>query len=98
MKKLYRLFLFIFLFVTCFTPPAAVASQEKALSHPFLASNQTNNISEQAAVTIAKQRINGRVLAVSRKNNAYRIKILSDKGTVHIISVNSNDGSVSPAH
>ncbi len=98
MKKLYRLFLLIVLFVTCFTPPAAVASQEKAFSHPFLASNQTNNISEQAAVTIAKQRINGRVLAVSRKNNAYRIKILSDKGTVHIISVNSNDGSVSPAH
>lgn len=35
MKKLYRLFLLIVLFVTCFTPPAAVASQEKAFSHPF---------------------------------------------------------------
>ncbi len=98
MKKFYRLLLLTVVLVICFTPPAATAGQKNTLSHSFLASNQTNNISEQAAVTIAKQRINGRVLAVSRTNNTYRIKILSDKGTVHIISVNSNDGSVSPAH
>jgi starvation-inducible outer membrane lipoprotein len=98
MKKFYRLFLSTVLLATCSTSPAAIAGQKYALSHSSLASNQTNNISEQAAVTIAKQHINGRVLAISRTNNAYRIKILSDKGTVHIISVNSSDGSVSSTH
>jgi len=96
MKKYYRIFLLTVVLATCFTPPAATAGQKNALSHSILASNQTNNISEQAAITIAKQHINGRVLAVNHTNNTYRIKILSDKGTVHIVSVNSSDGSVSP--
>lgn len=92
MKKFYRFFLLSVVLVTCFTPPVAATGQNNALSHYFLASNQT--ISEQVAVTIAKQHINGRVLAVNRTDTAYRIKILSDKGTIHILSVNNTDGSI----
>ena len=95
MKKFYRFFLLTIVLITCFTPPVAAAGQNNARSHYFLASNQT--ISEQAAVTIAKQHINGRVLAVNRTDTAYRIKILSDKGTIHIVSVNSTDGSIQPS-
>lgn len=96
MKMFYRFFLLTIVLATSFTPPEAAAGQNNALSHYFLASNQT--ISEQAAVTIAKQHIKGRVLAVSRTDTTYRIKILSDKGTVHIVSVNSTSGAISPSH
>jgi len=95
MKKFYRLFLFTIVLATCFISPVATAGQKNVLSHYLLASNQ--QISEQAAVTIAKKHINGRILAVSRTDGTYRIKILSEKGTVHIVSVNSTDGSVSTA-
>lgn len=96
MKKFYRSFLLTIVLATCFISPVATAGQNNALSHYHLASNQT--ISEQAAVTIAKQHIKGRVLAVSRTDTTYRIKILSDKGTVHIVSVNSTSGAISPSH
>lgn len=95
MKKFYRLFLLTVVLATCFISPVATAGQNNVLSHYLLASNQ--HISEQTAVTIAKKHINGRVLAVNRTEGTYRIKILSEKGTVHIVSVNSADGSVSTA-
>ena len=95
MKKLCRLFLLTVVLATCFISPVATAGQNNVLSHYLLASNQ--HISEQAAVTIAKKHINGRVLAISRTGGTYRIKILSEKGTVHIVSVNGTDGSVSTA-
>ena len=95
MKKFYRLFLLTVVLATCFISPVATAGQNNVLSHYHLASNQ--QISEQAAVTIAKKHINGRVLAVSLTDSTYRIKILSDKGIVHIVSVNSANGSISTA-
>ena len=95
MKKFYRLFLLTVVLATCFISPVATAGQNNALSHYHLASNQ--QISEQSAVTIAKKHINGRVLAVTLEDGTYRIKILSNKGTVHIVSVNSTDGSISAA-
>lgn len=78
--------------------PQAMADR-KSNPFPFIqASNHSNSLSEQAAVAIAKQHVDGRVLAINRVDNAYRIKILSNKGTVHIVTVNSKDGSISFAH
>ncbi len=95
MKKHYRLFLLTVVLATCFISPVATAGQNNVLSHYLLASNQ--QISEQSAVTIAKKHIKGRVLTVTHKDGTYRVKILSDKGIVHIVSVNSTDGSISTA-
>ena len=51
-------------------------------------------ISEQQAVAIAQRHFKGRVLAISRANNRYRIKILSDQGAVHTVLVDAQTGAV----
>ncbi len=57
-------------------------------------SNAQANISKQKAASIAQQRIKGRVLSVELAGDAYRVKILSDEGSVHILSINASNGAV----
>ncbi len=52
------------------------------------------SISKQKATSIAQQRIKGRVLSVELVGDAYRVKILSDEGSVHILSINASNGAV----
>lgn len=56
------------------------------------------DITEPKAITIAQQHFKGRVLAINHSDNAYRIKILSNQGTVHIIRINAADGTVISMH
>ena len=53
-------------------------------------------ISSQQASDIARQQIPGRVLAVEQSQHhgrvVYRIKILSDRGEVHILLIDANSG------
>lgn len=52
------------------------------------------DIDKQQAVSIANQVWSGRVLAVKRKGNVYRVKKLNDKGEVRTIVIDAQDGKV----
>ncbi|MDH5734501.1 MAG: hypothetical protein OEY87_00140, partial [Gammaproteobacteria bacterium] len=54
--------------------------------------NKAAGISKQQAASIAQQEYSGRVLAVKHVNGIYHVKILSDKGEVRTVRVNSSTG------
>lgn len=56
------------------------------------------NITEQKAITIAQQNFSGRVLTINHLENAFRVKMLSRHGTVHIIMINDEDGVIISSH
>ncbi len=58
------------------------------------ATSPAGGISEQHAIAIAQQHFKGHVLAISQSDKHYRIKILSERGTVHMVLINAVDGSV----
>lgn len=90
MKKL-KVFCLITILLTFFGS-LAIAEQDNAVSP------QSAGISQQKAVDIAQQQFTGRVIAIHHTDNAYRIKILSASGSVHIVLVNDADGAVISAH
>ncbi len=53
-------------------------------------------ISKQEAVSIATQRHPGRVLAVKKKANDYKVKIISDSGKVQVIRIDAKSGKIKP--
>ena len=61
-------------------------------------SSPLTDITKQKAIAIAQQHFKGRVLAINHDDNIYRIKILSNQGTVHTILINARDGSVISTH
>ncbi len=97
MKISYRFILFIAVLLANFTTQA-IAYSKLNPSYYYQASNQQDGISEQAAAAIAQKQIGGRVLAIRRVNNNYRIKILSNHSTVHIVVVNAINGKVMSSH
>ncbi len=74
--------------------PQVAASWKSYPSSYYLASNHQAAITQQEATTIAQRQINGRILAINRIDNAYRIKILSNQGSVHIIIINASNGKI----
>ena len=97
MKIFYRFTLFFTVILASFTSQAVADSKHNSSTY-YQTSDQQEGISEQAAVAIAQKQINGRVLAISRINNIYRIKILSNQSTVHIVSVDAVNGTIKPSH
>ncbi|MEK6686656.1 MAG: PepSY domain-containing protein [Pseudomonadota bacterium] len=73
---------------------AMANGQDTAANYYRTGSNSQTGITEQKAITIAQQHFKGRVLAINHSDNTYRIKILGDQGTVHIILINAADGAV----
>lgn len=61
-------------------------------------SDPTAGITEQKAISIAQQQIKGRVLAINQMDRTYRVKILSDQGTIHTILIDLQDGTVISMH
>lgn len=55
-------------------------------------------ITEQKAIAIAQQHFRGRILAVNHSDDKYRIKILSNQGTVHIVLINAMNGTIISTH
>jgi uncharacterized membrane protein YkoI len=51
-------------------------------------------ISKQQAVSIATQKYPGRVLAVKKKANDYKVKIISDSGKVQVIRIDAKSGEI----
>ncbi|MBY0482930.1 PepSY domain-containing protein [Nitrosomonas sp.] len=72
--------------------------QSSASNYYRTGSNSLTDITEQKAIAIAQQHFKGRVLAINHDDNIYRIKILSNQGTIHTILINARDGSVISTH
>ena len=53
-----------------------------------------NGISKQQAISAAQQASPGRVLAIERDNNTYRVKMLNANGEVRIIVVDASSGEL----
>lgn len=60
-----------------------------------LASNeeQTQDIGQAQAATIAQRRYGGKVLKISRQGNTYRVKLLLPSGVVKTVSVDASNGA-----
>lgn len=77
----------------------AVADRDNsALDRYQTRSPQPSGINEQKAIAIAQQHFKGRILAINHSDNIYRIKILSNQGTVHSILINATNGAVISTH
>lgn len=61
-------------------------------------SDPTAGITEQKAINIAQQQIKGRVLAINQMDHTYRVKILSNQGTIHTVLIDAQDGTVISMH
>jgi uncharacterized membrane protein YkoI len=72
----------------------AIALSSLLLAPLHAAPQQNGGISEQQAVSIAQQQHPGKVLAVRRSGNNYRVKSLSDSGQVRIIVIDASSGKV----
>lgn len=91
----YRHYLLIAVFVTGLTSGVAIAQKDSTHGQ---ASNQHTEISQQQAVTIAQRHVPGRLLSIQRATDSYRVKILSSKGTVHIVTIDARSGVVIATH
>lgn len=76
----------------------ATAARQNTAGEPSKASDAAAGISEQRAIAIAQQHFKGRVLAINQIDHLYRVKILSEQGTVHMVLINALDGSVVSMH
>lgn len=75
------------------------AGQENyAASNYRMDSVPSSIVTEQKALVAAQLHVKGRVLAINHTDDIYRIKILSQQGTIHVILVNAQDGSVVYPH
>lgn len=72
--------------------------QNNALNYHRTNNNSSTGITEQKAIVIAQQHFKGRVLAINHSDDVYRIKILSNQGTIHIILINAADGTIISTH
>lgn len=75
------------------------ADRQTTVLNPYrTGTSQPAGITEQKAIAIAQQHFKGRILAVNHSDDTYRIKILSNQGTVHIVLINATNGAIISAH
>lgn len=81
-------------------PISQVAAQPNFKTGYSQIANPSNavSITEQKAIAIALQNFSGRVLAINHLEDAFRVKMLSRHGTVHIIMINAADGVIISSH
>jgi len=96
MNRWWKISIIALITISALTP-ATAGKHSVATEHPTH-SDPATGISEQKAITIAQQHFNGRVLAINHTDHTYRIKILSEKGTVHTVLINALDGTVVSTH
>ena len=80
MKLLLLMKSFCVIGCLCLCLSFSVVAQEK---------HNVAKLSKQQAIKIAKQRVHGKVIKVSRKQSHYRVKLLTPKGRV--VSINVDD-------
>lgn len=66
--------------------------------HNQLHGQQQSEISQRKAIAIAQKHIKGRVLDIKPENGVYRVKILSDRGMIHVVRVNAANGKIISGH
>lgn len=93
---IYRYCLLIIVLIAGFSGVTTAFAQQN-LFYEY-ASNQHAEISQQQAVAIAQRHVPGRLLSVQRSADNYRVKILSSKGTVHVVTVDARNGTVIATH
>lgn len=98
MNKLWNTLIIIAMVMTSPITQALADWQNNVLNYHRTNSNSLTGITEKKAITIAQQHFKGRVLAISHSDDVYRIKILSNQGTVHIILINAADGTIISTH
>ncbi|MBX3629632.1 MAG: PepSY domain-containing protein [Nitrosomonas sp.] len=96
MNKLTIFFLIVFLLVV--SPVLAQTSGETRSIYRDQVVDQHSEISQRKAIAIAQKYIKGRVLDIKQHGDIYRVKILSEKGSVHIVQVNAIDGEIITGH
>ncbi|MDC8444712.1 MAG: PepSY domain-containing protein [Nitrosomonas sp.] len=79
-------------------PVHALAIGEGPGAHHYQVANQRGAISQRKAIAIAQSYIQGRVLDIRQHNGIYRVKILSERGSIHIVQVNASDGEIITGH
>lgn len=87
---------FTILLYVVYLPCLAVAENAQAQTRDLLPIN-INSQSVRKAVKQALSQYKGTVLSVEEKNGRYVIKILSEGGTIKMISV-ANDNKAKPVH
>ncbi|SER55194.1 hypothetical protein SAMN05421690_103717 [Nitrosomonas sp. Nm51] len=92
LKKFFLIALFLTFFPTC-----AMASERQETTN-LQSPDRHAEISQRRAISIAQQHIKGRVLDIRRNENIYRVKILSDQGSIHVIQVGVIDGKIKSGH
>lgn len=95
MQKSHRHLLLILVSIISISFMSPVVAGGNSYHH---ASSQQESISKQVAVATAQKHIKGRVLAINRINHNYRIKILSNQGTVHIVVIDHSTGEIISSH
>ena len=94
-----RVILALVMIVTSSVTQVMAAAQSNATNDARTGSYSTPGIiTEQKAIMIAQQHFKGRVLAINQTDHTYRIKILSNQGTVHMVLINALDGTVISTH
>ena len=76
----------------------ATADTQNPMDKQSIDTDLAKGITEQKAITIAQQQVNGRVLAINQTNQTYRVKILSSQGRIHIVLIDVQNGSVISTH
>lgn len=79
-------------------PESIPAGWKHQPSNIYRTGNQQTEISQQKAIAIAQQHIKGRVLDIKRSDQIYRVKILSNQGSVHIVRISVIDGTIKKNH
>ncbi|MCB1984107.1 MAG: PepSY domain-containing protein [Burkholderiales bacterium] len=93
-----RLQKFLITFLITSLPVNVMAERHDLTENLYKTGNQQANISQQKAISIAQRHIKGRVLDIRRSDNIYRIKILSDQGSIHVVKVSAIDGKIKTGH
>lgn len=97
MRKLTVFNFFLATLLVNFSYPVPVMGGNQQ-SHQQQASKPHNGITQRRAIAIAQDHINGRVLDIKQQDGVYRVKILSEKGSVHIVQINVLDGKIIKNH
>ncbi len=96
MNKLTIFFLIVSLLMI--PPVLAQTKGEDQSVYRYRVADQHSEISQRKAIAIAQKYIKGRVLDIKQHGGIYRIKILSEKGSIHIVHVNAIDGEIITGH